>query len=254
MCGIAGILYSDFARPVDCSVLAAMGDAIAHRGPDAEGFWIRPGIGLAHRRLSIIDLEGGDQPIGNEDGSSPGRLQRRDLQLPGAAPRARGPGAPIPDQSDTEVLVHLYEEHGAALVGTVARDVRLCPLGPAPAAISAGPRPSGPQAALHLSRHGKAGLRLGDQGDPGLPWRARAVDPAAVDDYLAYGMVPGARTIFQAIEKLPPAHVLAVRPGDSRRRRLVATGGCGSSRTPARPRRSGKRRSAPSSTRRRGCT
>jgi asparagine synthase (glutamine-hydrolysing) len=69
MCGIAGIFYADRDRPVDPAVLTAMGNAIAHRGPDAEGFLIEPGVGLAHRRLSIIDLAGGDQPIANEDGS-----------------------------------------------------------------------------------------------------------------------------------------------------------------------------------------
>ncbi len=69
MCGIAGILYADPVRPVDSQVLRAMGTAIAHRGPDAAGAWQAPGIGLAHRRLSIIDVACGDQPIGNEDGS-----------------------------------------------------------------------------------------------------------------------------------------------------------------------------------------
>src|SRR5229473_2556364 len=69
MCGIAGIMYRDSARPVDAALLKSMGDSIAHRGPDAEGFWSEPGVGLVHRRLSIIDLEGGNQPIGNEDGS-----------------------------------------------------------------------------------------------------------------------------------------------------------------------------------------
>ena len=62
MCGIAGVIYADRHRPVDPGILKAMGDSIAHRGPDAEGFWIEPGVGLAHRRLSIIDLEGGKQP------------------------------------------------------------------------------------------------------------------------------------------------------------------------------------------------
>src|SRR6516225_7902901 len=69
MCGIAGVLFADPARPVAASTLKAMADSIAHRGPDAEGFWAECGIGLVHRRLSIIDLAGGDQPIGNEDGS-----------------------------------------------------------------------------------------------------------------------------------------------------------------------------------------
>src|SRR3712207_560914 len=69
MCGIAGLAWSDGKRPVEPSALKRRADAISHRGPDAEGFWTGPGAGLAHRRLSIIDLSGGAQPLGNEDGS-----------------------------------------------------------------------------------------------------------------------------------------------------------------------------------------
>src|SRR5437016_7122941 len=112
MCVIAGILYQDPTRPVDPELLKDIGASIAHRGPDAEGSWVEPGLGLVHRRLSIIDLSGGDQPIGNEDGSVQvifnGEIYnyqelRADLERRGHTFRTR---------SDTEVLVHLYEEHG----------------------------------------------------------------------------------------------------------------------------------------------
>ena len=116
MCGIAGILYADPARPADRAVLQAMGDALAHRGPDAEGFWAEPGVGLAHRRLSFIDLAGGNQPIGNEDGSVQviynGELYNSPEQR--AALVARGHR--FRTRSDTEILVHLYEEAGERLV------------------------------------------------------------------------------------------------------------------------------------------
>src|SRR5579859_1555791 len=69
MCGIAGVLYADPARTAEPGALEALGAAIAHRGPDGEGIWREPGVGLVHRRLSIIDLAGGGQPLGNEDGS-----------------------------------------------------------------------------------------------------------------------------------------------------------------------------------------
>src|SRR5262245_5317444 len=117
MCGIAGVLYADSGRPVEQAVLKAMGDSIAHRGPDAEGFWRGPGVGLVHRRLSIIDLSGGDQPIGNEDGSLQvvfnGEIYNH-LELRGWL---EGRGHRFRTRSDTEVLVHLYEEDGDALVG-----------------------------------------------------------------------------------------------------------------------------------------
>jgi asparagine synthase (glutamine-hydrolysing) len=213
MCGIAGIIFADMRRPVDRGLLKAMGDAIAHRGPDAEGFLNEPGVGLAHRRLSIIDLEGGDQPIGNEDGSIQvvfnGEIYnyqelRRGLESRGHRFRTK---------SDTEVLVHLYEEHGAALVerlrGMFAfalwdRNRRELVL----ARDRLGLKP------LYIYRDAEK-LVFGSEikailACPDVP---RVVDPAAVEDYLAYGMVPGARTIFKAIEKLPPAHVLTIRPG-----------------------------------------
>src|SRR5258708_23967258 len=69
MCGIAGRFNYDALRSVDRDVLEAMTDAVAHRGPDAAGYHIAPGIGLGHRRLSIIDLSTGDQPLPNEDGA-----------------------------------------------------------------------------------------------------------------------------------------------------------------------------------------
>src|SRR3954467_2482134 len=116
MCGIAGVLYADPARPADSGVLKAMGDAIAHRGPDAEGFWTDPGLGLVHRRLSIIDLAGGDQPIGNEDGSVQLMFNGEiyNYQQIRAGLEARGPR--FRTRSDTEVIVHLYEEEGERLV------------------------------------------------------------------------------------------------------------------------------------------
>src|SRR5947209_19295173 len=116
MCGIAGVLYADPSRPVEADVLRAMGHSIAHRGPDAEGFLSDPGLGLVHRRLSIIDLSGGGQPQGNEDGSVQVvfngeiynfRELRRGLESRGHRFRTH---------SDTEVLVHLYEEEGDRLV------------------------------------------------------------------------------------------------------------------------------------------
>lgn len=208
MCGIAGVLYADSDRPVEPAVLRAMGASIAHRGPDAEGFWAEPGIGLVHRRLSIIDLGGGDQPIGNEDGSVQvvfnGEIYN--YQKLRAALEARGHR--FRTHSDTEVLVHLYEEHGEQMVvhlrGMFAfalwdRKSRRLLL----ARDRVGIKP------LYVYRdHAK--LLFGSELKAILahPNVARAIDEAALEDYLAYGMVPGARSIFKRIAKLPPAHVL----------------------------------------------
>src|SRR6187551_1264434 len=110
MCGICGIASRD--GTIDRERLDGMSRTLAHRGPDSEGVYVGPRVGLAARRLAIIDLDHGDQPIGNEDGSiqvvQNGEIYnyqalRDDLEQRGHRFRSHG---------DTEVLAHLYEEHG----------------------------------------------------------------------------------------------------------------------------------------------
>src|SRR3989475_6494918 len=112
MCGIAGILYREREKPVSAERLRRMCTALKQRGPDDEGLWVQGAVGLGMRRLSIIDLSGGRQPIFNEDGSKVivfnGEIYnyqdlRRDLVGRGHAVRSR---------SDTETVLHLYEELG----------------------------------------------------------------------------------------------------------------------------------------------
>src|SRR5437764_6837715 len=116
MCGIAGLIYADADRPVDRAVLQAMGDSIAHRGPDGEGFWAEPGVGLVHRRLSIIDLAGGGQPLGNEDSSVQVVFNGEIYNFQELRAGLEAKGHQFRTRSDTEVLVHLYEEEGDRLV------------------------------------------------------------------------------------------------------------------------------------------
>src|SRR3954467_13534693 len=108
MCGIAGVLYFDRERPVERALLKAMADRIAHRGPDAEGFWVDRGVGLAHRRLSIIDLAAGRQPLGNEDGSVQVVFNGEIYNYPDLRHHLIAQGHALRTHSDTEVLVHLY--------------------------------------------------------------------------------------------------------------------------------------------------
>ena len=112
MCGICGVFYDDAAVPVDRGRLVAMRDRMVHRGPDGDGLFVDPGFGLGHRRLSIIDVAGGHQPMSNEDDSLwiayNGEIYnyeplRRDLAARGHVFKTR---------SDTETILHLYEERG----------------------------------------------------------------------------------------------------------------------------------------------
>jgi asparagine synthase (glutamine-hydrolysing) len=214
MCGIAGFLYADPNLPPVPGVLKAMGDSIAHRGPDAEGFWEEPGLGLVHRRLSIIDLAGGDQPIGNEDGSVQVVFNGEIYNYRSLRTELESRGHRFRTRSDTEVLVHLYEEQGERLVerlrGMFAfalwdRTRRQLLL----ARDRVGIKP------LYVYRDGEK-LVFGSELKAILAHSGvnRRVDVAALEDYLTFGMVPGARSIFQAVEKLPPAHTLVARSRD----------------------------------------
>ena len=213
MCGIAGLLYADGARTPDRGLLQAMGDSIAHRGPDAQGFLVEPGIGLVHRRLSIIDLAGGNQPIGNEDGSIQVVFNGEIYNFPELRSGLESRGHRFRTNSDTEVLVHLYEDFGDTLVDRL-RGMFAFALWDRPrrrlmlARDRVGIKP------LYIHRDLEV-LLFGSEPKAILahPAVARRVDPEALEDYLAFGVVPGPRSIFQGIEKLPPAAVLTVEPG-----------------------------------------
>src|SRR5574340_469869 len=117
MCGICGKLEFAADRQVDPDLLRRMADVVAHRGPDGEGFFLKGPVGLGHRRLSIIDLATGDQPLSNEDqtvwivfnGEIYNYVELRELLL--------AKGHVFRTASDTEVLVHLYEEYGPEMLG-----------------------------------------------------------------------------------------------------------------------------------------
>lgn len=213
MCGIAGLLYHDRHRPVEQAVLRGMANRIAHRGPDAEGFWVGPGVGLAHRRLSIIDLAAGQQPLGNEDGSIQVVFNGEIYNYPALREELLKRGHVFRTHSDTEVLVHLYEECGDALVERL-RGMFAFALWDSPqrrlllARDRLGIKP------LYVYRDVEKTL-FGSEikallAYPGIP---RDLDLCALEDYLAFGVVLGPRSIFKSIAKLQPAHTLTIDQG-----------------------------------------
>ena len=148
MCGIAGIVSSETLAPEDRARAEAMRDVIAHRGPDDAGLFVDARAALAHRRLSIVDLAAGHQPLANEDGDVwvvfngeiyNHRDVRRELEAAGHVYRTH---------CDTETIVHAYEEWGDRLRRALPRHVRVRDLGRAAAPPAARPRPPGRQAAL----------------------------------------------------------------------------------------------------------
>jgi asparagine synthase (glutamine-hydrolysing) len=211
MCGICGKLYYDAGANAGRVELDRMMHAIRHRGPDGEGRYLAGPVGLGHRRLSIIDVAGGAQPIANEDGTVwivyngelyNYRVLRDDLRARGHVFRTA---------SDTEVIVHLYEEYGVdclqRMQGMFAfalwdekRRQLFC------ARDRVGIKPfyyADTPAAFVFGSEIKAVL-----ADPHVP---REVDVATIDTFLTFSFVPGEGTLFQSVRKLPPAHYLLVR-------------------------------------------
>jgi len=212
MCGLAGILTFDGA-PVERATLAAMGDRLRHRGPDAAGYHADAsapaGIGLVHRRLSIIDLsKAADQPLPNEDGSV---LVLLNGEIYNFRELRSGLGGrhSFRSQGDTEVVAHLYEERGddvvAALDGMFAlviwdaRSRRLV--------LARDHFGKKPLYYWHDSRRFVFGSEIKALLAAGVPVEMAEEN---LGEYLAFGYVPTPRTLLRGVRKLPPASLLVV--------------------------------------------
>jgi len=214
MCGIVGIFDTRALRDVPRALVERMNETVHHRGPDDGGLHLEPGIGLGHRRLSIIDIATGQQPLYNEDGSVCVVFNGEIYNFQSLIPELARLGHTFRTKSDTEVIVHAWEAWGEACVERfrgmfafalwdrnretlfLARDR----LGVKPvyyAVLSDGMLLFGSELKVLLA-HGAL---------------ARDLDPHAVEEYFALGYVPEPRTIFAAAAKLPPAHTLTVRRG-----------------------------------------
>ena len=214
MCGITGIVDLKGKREIPRALLSRMNQTQAHRGPDADGLHLEPGVGLGHRRLSIIDLATGQQPLFNEDGSVVVVFNGEIYNYQALIPELTALGHVFRTKSDTEVIVHAWEAWGEACVERfrgmfafalwdrnretlfLARD-RL------------GVKP------LYYAVLGDGQLIFGSElkslaAHPGL---ARELDPLAIEDYFAFGYVPEPRTVYRMARKLAPAHTLTLRRG-----------------------------------------
>jgi asparagine synthase (glutamine-hydrolysing) len=216
MCGIAGRVTWDPRGSVDHDLIGAMTDAVRHRGPDAEGLHVAEGVGLGHRRLSIIDLETGDQPLANEDGTVWTVFNGEIYNFADVRRELESHGHRFRTSSDTEVLVHGYEQWGAALVERL-RGMFAFAVWDAPrrrlllARDRVGVKP------LHYAVLND-GIVFSSEiksllVDPAVP---RDWSPEALDAYLALLYVPAPLTIYRAIRKLPPGHVLVAEGGQVR--------------------------------------
>jgi len=213
MCGIAGILSFD-DRPVSSGTIGEMVGAIAHRGPDDAGTWTDGPIGLGHARLSIIDLSpAGHQPMATPDGRATIVFNGEVYNFPELRERLAGEGVAFRSTSDTEVILHAYARWGAAsfarLQGMFAfaiwdstvRQLHLVRdrFGIKPLYYSVDPQ------RIVFGSEIKAVLAAG-----GVP---KAIDDAALHEYLYYGNPLRARTIYRSIREVLPGHFLTIDKG-----------------------------------------
>src|SRR3954470_23697141 len=216
MCGIAGfadITAGESTAAADRTRLGRMCDVMRHRGPDDEGVYVEPGVAIGMRRLSIIDLSTGHQPIHNEDRSVWVVFNGEIYNYRELRDALEAAGHTFYTASDTETIVHGYEEWGervfSRLRGMFAIaiwDTRTRSL--LVARDRAGIKP------LYYGE-GDGRLFFGSEAKCLLanPEIDRELDPAALDHYLAYLYTPRDRAIFRGIHKLQPGHYLTVRDG-----------------------------------------
>ena len=215
MCGITGIIDLTERRDINRDLLADMNDRLTHRGPDGSGYHFEPGVGLGHRRLSIIDLEGGAQPMFNEDGTVALTFNGEIYDYSELMEELKTAGHVFQSRCDTEVIVHAWEEWGEKCLERlhgmfafaiwdrnresvfIARD-------------RFGKKP------LYYSVLANGQLIFGSELKALMvhPLIERDVDPTAVEDYMTFGYVPDPKTIFKSIKKLPPGYFLKVRRGE----------------------------------------
>jgi asparagine synthase (glutamine-hydrolysing) len=219
MCGVCGIYHYRRGEPADSSLVKDMTEAMRHRGPDDDGYYFAGPIGLGMRRLSIIDLEGGSQPIRSESGACVvfnGEIYNfRELRT-----RLEGYGHAFRTRSDTEVIVRGFDQWGFRVLERLNGMFGIALWDPAHESLVLARDPYGVKP-LYYRDDGRT-LWFGSEMksifcDPAVP---RAVDAEALDAFLAFTFVPSPATAFEGIRKLPPGHALVCTPHGCELRRF----------------------------------
>ena len=212
MCGIAG--FVDTPRPAAEEIIRAQLSCQRHRGPDAEGAFVRGRGAIGQNRLAIIDIENGDPPITNEDGTIGAVLNGEIYNFRELRRQLAGEGHRFATRCDTEVIAHLAERYGAAeLAGRLDGMFAFAVWAAAEQRLI-----------LARDRFGKKPLYYWTSGNALVfaseikgvlahPGVSRDLDPAAIPAYLTFGYVPTPRTFFAGIQSLPPGHVLTLDAG-----------------------------------------
>jgi len=215
MCGIAGYVWKDSTRPADGGLLERMSEQLLHRGPDAGGAWVRGPVALGHRRLSILDLSAaGTQPLHTADGRFTIVFNGEIYNFQELQRQLESHGHIFKTRSDTEGIVHAYEQYGTACVDhlrgmfafAIWDDKQRCLF---IARDRAGEKP------LYYTLTSTGTLVFGSELKSLLehPAVSRETSSESLDSYFSLGYVPDPLSIFKDIKKLPPGHFLTFSNG-----------------------------------------
>ncbi len=214
MCGIAGIFYWETAKPVDPQRLRRMTDSIAHRGPDGSGIWTAPGVGLGHRRLSIIDVAGSPQPMLSDDEALVISFNGEIYNFQELREELKALDVKFRTSGDTEVILAAYRQWGAdclprlnGMFAFAIYDQRSKQLFLTRDRLGVKP--------LFYAPLADGSVIFGSELKALLvhPMLRREPDLQAVEDYLAFGYVPDHRCMVKGVQKLPAGHYLMLERG-----------------------------------------
>ncbi|MBI4055063.1 MAG: asparagine synthase (glutamine-hydrolyzing) [Elusimicrobia bacterium] len=220
MCGIAGLCSAP--RPLSSQssqILQAMTDALLHRGPDQEGFYRKDSVALGVRRLRIIDLKTGDQPISNEDETVWVVLNGEIYNYQELRELLEGLGHRFKTQSDTETIVHLYEEYGEGCVRYLRGMFAFALWDERKKQLLLARDRLGKKPLFYFEMGGELAFASEMQGLLPHPRLPRQINLAAIDLYLSLQYIPSPQSILEGVQKLPPAHTLLFQDGVCRLQR-----------------------------------
>ncbi len=214
MCGISGILNLKHRETPSRDELERMIQAVRHRGPDGYGFFSGPGIGLAHARLSIIDLEGGDQPIHNEDGGVQVVFNGEIFNFLELRQMLQKLGHRFYTRSDTEVIVHLYEEYGDAFVKHMVGQFAIALWDNSTQRLLLVRDRAGIRPLFYTIAAGRLYFASEVKSLFTQPAVARSLNPTALGEVFTFWSTLEPNSLFEDIYSLPPGHQMVVEQGE----------------------------------------
>ena len=212
MCGIAGLFHLATPKPVDPVRIERMCDAIAHRGPDGAGVWTAPGVGLGHRRLSIIDVAGSPQPMAAGDGRAMLVFNGEIYNYRELRAELKAAGAQFHTDGDSEVILAAWQRWGVDCLPRLNGMFAFAIYDLAQRTLFLARDRLGVKPLFHATLS-DGSLIFGSELKAlcAHPLLRREADPLAVEDYLAWGYVPDTRSILKGVEKLAAGHYLLLR-------------------------------------------